>query len=136
MSKKYKILCGCLSSLIFIISFIWLMFIWRIDYCYTLEYKDTSLTHVEYYIDKPEDITYESLQEEINELLNYDNYSLTYDTLSYSIYGKTNLFSKHITLKSNLSHTLFIFALTHEITHLKYFTSNERFVIHSFITSL
>lgn len=128
MSKKAKIICYCLSSLVLLIPIIWSIFSWRINGYYVLAYKEPTLTSIEYKIERPSDISYESLKESVDDLLDYNGYNFKFGYLYGDVYGKCNIFSKDIIIKNNISYEFFVFSLTHEIIHLKYFTLNERFV--------
>lgn len=101
---------------------------WRINYFYSLPYKESDLKEVEYSIKRPNGLSYKNLTCKINELTDYRDYTLQFDELCGDVYGKSDLFDKTITIRQNINYEFYAFSLTHEIMHLKYFTSNERFV--------
>lgn len=127
MKKQTKIICYVLSSLIFLIPLTLIILEWQLNYRYNLPYKESSLTFIEYNIEEPSNTTKESLTTEINELFDNPSYKLQFSNLASNTYGECNIFSRTITIKNNISNVFYVFALTHELVHLEYFTYCERF---------
>lgn len=127
MKKQTKIICYVLSSLIFLIPLTLIILEWQLSYRYNLPYKESSLTFIEYNIEEPSNTTKESLTTEINELFDNPSYKLQFSNLASNTYGECNIFSRTITIKNNISNVFYVFALTHELVHLEYFTYCERF---------
>ena len=102
--------------------------IWRMTDYYTLEYKQSPLEKIEYEINRPTELSYQKLTEEINDLLGVYSYELEFGELEQNVYGIANLRTREVKIKPNLNFEHFVFFLTHELTHLKYKALNERFV--------
>lgn len=127
MKKSIKITCYILSSLILLIPITFVILEWQIEYRYSLPYKESNLVNIEYHIEEPSNTTKESLTKEINALFDNPNYELYFDALPFNIYGKTDIFNKRVTIRTNISNIYYVFCLSHELVHLTYFTLSERF---------
>lgn len=127
MKKSIKITCYILSSLILLIPITFIILEWQLSYRYNLPYKESNLTFIEYNIEEPSNTTKESLTTEINELFDNPSYKLQFANLTSNTYGKCDVFNRTIIIKSNISNIFYVFSLTHELVHLKYFTYCERF---------
>lgn len=55
------------------------------------------------------------------------NYSLSKSNLSGSTRGVSNIRKKHITIDEGLSNFQLVFVMAHELVHIQYYTSCERF---------
>lgn len=55
------------------------------------------------------------------------NYSLSKSNLSGSTKGVSNIRKKHITIDKGLSNFKLVFVMAHELVHIQYYTSCERF---------
>lgn len=123
MSKK---IWGIIDSIAIALLIFASCFIIRIKFVHALPYKEYTWTKLEYNIIRPYNWDEERVREEIDKLLDV-NYSLLRKDLPGNILGKANLITFHIDIEPNLSLEMYTFTLTHEITHLKYYTVNERF---------
>lgn len=63
----------------------------------------------------------------IEDLVGYDNYTLSKYDFKFPLQGRANLLTNHIQIDYNLSFNSFVFTFTHELIHLKYKSANERF---------
>lgn len=127
MKKKTKLTCYILSSLIFLIPILLIVLEWQLNYRYNLPYKESGIFYIEYNIEEPIGLTKESLTDEINLLFDNPNYELYFEALPFNIYGKTDIFNKRVTIRTNISNIYYVFCLSHELVHLTYFTLSERF---------
>lgn len=127
-NKKVKITALTITILIAVLIPVSIIIvIWRANSYFELSYKPTTLTQVEYEIKRPDNISYENIESELNDLLDYTDYKLIKTQFSGCYCGEANLISKTIKIDSNLDYEYYTFTLTHEIIHLKYFTTNDRF---------
>ena len=88
MNKKIKIIAFIISSFIILIPVCFLICEWRINYFYSLPYKESNLEEIAYNIKRPNGITYKNLTYEINELTGYEDYTLQFGELYGDVYGK------------------------------------------------
>lgn len=94
---------------------------------HTLEYKESTLTHIEYDSTRPNYITKEYIKSEVDSLFSGCNYILRYKDLASGIGGVSYIMLKLVYLDINLTLEDYVLTLTHELVHITYFTANERF---------
>lgn len=93
---------------------------------YSLPYKAPNVESIEFNISRPDDISYETLTEDINELFDNPKYILTYVDMTGDLKGRCYLLSHKIEIKKNLNYELYTFILTHELVHLTTYSIDER----------
>lgn len=122
----FKKIWGIIDSLAIALLIFASCFIVRIKFIHMLPYKDYTWAKLDYNIIRPLNWNEEIIKEEIDKLTNV-NYSLSKKDLPGNVLGKANLITFHIDIEFGLSLEMYTFTLTHEITHLKYYTVDERF---------
>ena len=93
---------------------------------YSLPYKSPNVESIEFYISRPDDISYDTLTEEINELFDSPSYTLTFVDMTGDVKGKCYPLLKKVEIKKNLTYELYTFILTHELVHLTTYSTDER----------
>lgn len=92
----------------------------------TLPYLSSSQSSVDYNSIRPAFVNQEFIKKEIDNIFNC-NYILNFKNLNNKCDGVSYIMLKLVILDDNLSLEEFTMTLTHELVHLKFFTSNERF---------
>lgn len=93
---------------------------------YSLPYKSPNVESIEFYISRPDNISYDTLTEDINELFDSPKYTLTFVDMTGDVKGKCYPFLKKVEIKKNLTYELYTFILTHELVHLTTCSTDER----------
>ena len=93
---------------------------------YSLPYKSPNVESIEFYISRPDDISYDTLTEEINELFDSPSYTLTFVDMTGDVKGRCYPLLKKVEIKKSLTYELYTFILTHELVHLTTYSTDER----------
>lgn len=127
--KKLKVLkyLICTMLLIAILTVLGFVIVYIKLNSYFLPYKSSELLNIEYEIKRPENVNYQTLTEDIDEMFNYPSYNLTFTDFTGSVKGKCYIFSREIILDENLNYEYYTFCLVHELVHLTELTYNERY---------
>lgn len=112
---------------IFILSFCLVLLNFYSDINHIMPYKQPksnfaiSINNI-----RPSYVNYSYIKTEIDKMFNC-TYLLTFNTLSKQVDGISYIPLKLIVLDQDLTCEEFALTLTHELVHITYFTSNERF---------
>ena len=128
MRKLYIIkIVACILFVLLVISIIALILVETKLNSDELPYKEPYQTNIEYDIYRPQNISYETLKNDIDKLFNNPSYELKFTEMHGNIYGQCSIFDRQIKLRKNINYEYFVFCLSHELVHLTYFTHSERF---------
>lgn len=94
---------------------------------YKLDYKECSLSYIEYDNSRPDYVTEDYIKREIDNLFSNCKYILQYKDLKYGVAGVSYIMLKLVYIDTNLSLEDYAITLTHELVHINFFTVNERF---------
>lgn len=94
---------------------------------YVLPYKQPYQTDFDYEINRPQNISYTALRNEVDDLFGNPKYTLNFVDMNGGVYGRTFILSNTIELRKDINYEYFVFCLSHELVHLRYFTYSERF---------
>lgn len=91
-----------------------------------LPYKEHHIATITYEINRPYNISRETIKNDIDSLFDNPKYTLFHTDLQYPWWGLADTKENKIYIENSLGYENYCFVLAHEIVHIKYNTHCER----------